>query len=78
MWIFYNINFLIMSDAGFTRDALPTATALEGVEAVKLNDLKHDFGVALTNRSGSFRIGVAWRTDHPAPVQFVLRFCRPF
>jgi hypothetical protein len=78
MWIFYNINILLTSDAGFTRDALPTATALEGVEAVKLNDLKHDFGVALTNRSGSFRIGVAWRTDHPAPVQFILRFCRPF
>ena len=77
-WIFHNINFLIMSDAGFTRMAVPTASALEGVESVKMNDFKHDIGVALTNRSGSFRIGVVWRTDHPAPAQLVLRFNRPF
>lgn len=78
MWIFNNVNILILSDAGLTRNVLPAASALEGVEAVKLNDFKHDFGVAISNRSGSFRIGVAWRTDHPAPVQFILRFCRPF
>ena len=78
MWIFQNVNILILSDAGFTRNALPTASALEGVEAVKLSDFKHDFGVAFSNRSGSFRIGVAWRTDHPAPAQFILRFNRPF
>ncbi|MGD1044903.1 MAG: hypothetical protein ABR936_06195 [Bacteroidota bacterium] len=78
MWIFQNINILILSDAGLTRDAVQAASALEGVEAVKWNDFKHDFGVALTNRSGSFRIGVAWRTDHPSPAQFILRFNRPF
>jgi hypothetical protein len=78
MWIFQNVNILILSDAGFTRNALPTASALGGVETVKLSDLKHDFGVAFSNRSGSFRIGVAWRTDHPAPAQFILRFNRPF
>jgi hypothetical protein len=78
MWIFHNVNILILSDAGFARIALPTASALEGVEAVKLNDFRHDFGVAFSNRSGSFRVGVAWRTDHPAPAQFILRFCRPF
>ena len=78
MWIFENVNILILSDAGFTRNALPSASALEGVEAVKLSDLKHDFGVAFSNRSGSFRIGIAWRTDHPAPAQFILRFNRPF
>ena len=78
MWIFQNVNILILSDAGFTRTALPTASALGGVEAVKLGDFKHDFGVAFSNRSGSFRIGVAWRTDHPAPAQFILRLNRPF
>lgn len=78
MWIFQNVNILILSDAGFTHNALPTASALGGVETVKLSDLKHDFGVAFSNRSGSFRIGVAWRTDHPAPAQFILRFNRPF
>jgi hypothetical protein len=78
MWIFQNVNILILSDAGFTRNASPTASVFEGVETVKLNDFKHDFGVAFSNRSGSFRIGVAWRTDHPAPAQFILRFNRPF
>ena len=78
MWIINNINILILSDAGLTWNALPSASALGGVEAVKLNDFEHDLGVAFSNRSGSFRIGVAWRTDHPAPGQFILRFCRPF
>jgi hypothetical protein len=78
MWIFHNVNIMILSDAGFTRQALPTASVFEGVETVKFNDFKHDVGVAFTNRSGSFRIGVAWRTDQPAPAQFILRFNRPF
>jgi len=78
LWIFHNINILLLSDAGITRVASSTASALEGVEAVKFNDFEHDYGVALSNRSGSFRIGVAWRTDHPSPAQFILRFNRPF
>jgi hypothetical protein len=78
MWIFHNINILLLTDAGLTREASSTASAMEGVEAVKLNDFAHDFGVAFSNRSGSFRIGVAWRTDHPSPAQFILRFNRPF
>ena len=78
MWIFHNINILLLSDAGLTRNALPTASALEGVEAVKFNDFEHDLGVAFSNRSGSFRIGLAWRTDHPSPAEFILRFNRPF
>jgi hypothetical protein len=78
LWIFHNINILLLSDAGIMRVASSTASALEGVEAVKFNDFEHDYGVALSNRSGSFRIGVAWRTDHPSPAQFILRFNRPF
>jgi hypothetical protein len=77
-WLFQHFNFLLTSDAGFTRWALPTASALEGFESVKWNDFKHSFGAALANRSGSFRIGLTWRTDHPAPAQFLLRFSRPF
>jgi hypothetical protein len=78
MWIFHSVNILFLSDAGLTRIAIPAATAFEGVETVKFNDFEHDFGIAFSNRSGSFRIGVAWRTDHPAPAQFILRFNRPF
>jgi hypothetical protein len=78
MWIFQHINILILTDAGLTRSAVATASLFEGLESVKFNDFEHDFGVAFSNRSGSFRIGIAWRTDHPAPAQYILRFSRPF
>jgi hypothetical protein len=54
------------------------SSALEGFENIKWNEFNHSFGLAFSNRSGSFRIGIAWRTDTPAPAQFVLRFNRPF
>jgi hypothetical protein len=78
MWIFHNVNILLLSDAGLTRWAPSAATALEGVREVKFNDFQNDIGVAFSNRSGSFRIGVAWRTDYPSPAHFILRFNRPF
>ena len=78
MWIFHSVNILLLSDAGLMRNAISSATAFEGVETVKFDDFRHDIGVAFSNRSGSFRIGLAWRTDHPSPAQFILRFNRPF
>ncbi len=77
-WLFRHFNFLLTSDAGFTRMVPSNASAMDGFENVKWNEFKHSFGVALATRSGSFRIGFAWRTDHPAPIQFLLRFSRPF
>jgi hypothetical protein len=77
-WIFQYVNIILTSDAGFTRSALPGAAATEGFGGIKLNEFQHDFGVALGSRTGSYRIGFAWRTDRPAPVQFLLRFSRPF
>jgi hypothetical protein len=72
------VNILLLSDAGITRWAPSTATAFEGVNAVKVNDFQNDIGFAFSNRSGSFRIGIAWRTDYPSPAHFILRFNRPF
>jgi hypothetical protein len=77
-WIFTHVNLLLTSDAGFTRMALSNASAFGGFDGVKLNTFMHNFGVAIANRTGSFRIGVAWRTDCCSPAQFILRFCRPF
>jgi len=77
-WFFRHFNFLLTSDAGFTRTVGSKASALDGFENVKWNEFKHNFGLAFANRSGSFRIGIAWRTDYPAPAQFILRFNRPF
>lgn len=70
-WIFQHVNIILTSDAGFVKDS-------SGFGGMKLSDFHHNFGVALGNRTGSYRIGFAWRTDRPAPAQFLLRFSRPF
>jgi len=70
-WIFQHVNIILTSDAGLVKDS-------SGFGGIKLSDFQHNFGVALGNRTGSYRIGLAWRTDQPAPVQFLLRFSRPF
>jgi hypothetical protein len=77
-WIFTHINLLLTSDAGFTRMASSKTSVFGGFEGVKLNTFMHNFGVAIANRTGSVRIGVAWRTDRCSPAQFILRFSRPF
>jgi hypothetical protein len=77
-WIFQHVNIILTSDAGFTRTARPCAGAAQAFGGMKLNEFQHNFGIALGNRTGSYRIGFAWRTDRPAPVQFLLRFNRPF
>jgi hypothetical protein len=77
-WIFQHVNIILTSDAGFTRSVLPGVAATEGFDGLSLNEFHHNFGVALGNQTGTCRIGLAWRTDRPAPVQFLLRFNRPF
>jgi hypothetical protein len=77
-WLLKHFNFILFSDAGFITDVATTASVTTGFNTMTWNDFKHDFGIAVGNRSGSFRIGVSWRTDHPEPAQFVLRMERPF
>lgn len=77
-WLLQHFNFILISDAGFTRSMGSNLSPLDGFDKITWNEFKHDFGVALGNRSGSFRIGVAWRTDTPKPAQFILRISRPF
>jgi hypothetical protein len=77
-WIFTHVNLLLTSDAGFTQMAQSKASAFSGFGSVKLNTFMHNFGVAVANRTGSIRIGIAWRTDRSYPTQFILRFSRPF
>jgi hypothetical protein len=76
-WIFQHVNLIFTSDAGFMRSVLPGTAALEGF-GLRLNEFHHNLGIALGNRTGLYRIGFAWRTDTSAPLQFILRFSRPF
>jgi hypothetical protein len=73
-----NINLLLLTDAGFTRNVSSHTSAVGGFGDMKWTEFRHDFGIAVSNRSGSVRLGFAWRTDCAAPVQLILRFSRPF
>ena len=77
-WLFRHVNFLFFSDAGLVRTVAQDARPTEGFEKITWGEFKNDIGVGFSNRSGSFRIGIAWRTDVKAPTRFVLRFNRPF
>ncbi len=77
-WLFRHFNFLLLSDAGFTRTVPTRLDPNEGFDRITWKEFRHDFGVALSNRTGSFRIGVTWRTDVAAPVRLILRINRPF
>lgn len=73
-----HFNFIFLADAGWIDTALPSTDWMEGFEKVRLSDFRSDLGVGISNRSGSFRAAVVWRTDVSAPARFIFRFDRPF
>jgi hypothetical protein len=77
-WFFRMFNFILFSDAGFTRTSLSSASAADGFGSITWKEFQQDFGVAVGDRNGSFRAGVAWRTDIKSKAEFILRFNRPF
>ena len=77
-WVFRHVNFILLSDAGLVRRMPPAASASEGFSGIHWNEFRHDFGFGVSNRSGSFRMGVTWRTDRSEPVRFLFRVYRPF
>ena len=77
-WFFRMFNFILFSDAGFTRTSPSSASAADGFGNITWEDFKQDFGVAVGDRDGSFRVGIAWRTDIKSKAQFILRFNKPF
>jgi hypothetical protein len=77
-WLFDHVNLLFFTDAGLIRTAETGSGPTDGFEKITWGEFRHDFGAGFSNRSGSFRVGVAWRTDVKAPARFILRFMRPF
>jgi hypothetical protein len=77
-WFLHHFNFILLTDAGFARPMAVNDSPFDGFSNITWGEFKHDFGVAIGNRAGSFRIGVAWRTDAAKPAQFILRITRPF
>jgi hypothetical protein len=77
-WIFDHVNLLFFTDAGMIRTSVAGSGPTEGFEKITWGEFRHDFGAGFSNRSGSFRVGIAWRTDVKAPARFIFRFMRPF
>ena len=77
-WLFRNVNLLVFTDAGFVRNALSGSGPTEGFEKITWGEFRNDVGAGFSNRSGSFRIGLAWRTDVKQPARLLFRFERPF
>ncbi len=77
-WVLRHVNFIVLSDAGLMRNVPRGSGWTDGFENIRLSEFKHDIGVGLSNRNGSFRIGFVWRTDINAPGKLFFRFKRPF
>ena len=72
------INFVVFSDAGLVRTMPASAQWTEGFDNTRLSDFRHDAGVGVGTRSGSFRIAFVWRTDRSEPARLIFRIARPF
>lgn len=77
-WLLRHIDLIFMADAGLVRSVAADEPAFQGFGGIRWKEFRSDLGVALANRSGSFRIGMIWRTDRAETAHFVLRFSRPF
>lgn len=77
-WLLRGINFIVLSDAGLVRAVPTTESWTSGFNGIKFTDFKHDVGVGISNRSGSFRLAYVWRTDRSEPARFIFRIARPF
>ncbi|HTP11981.1 MAG TPA: hypothetical protein VMM37_00050 [Bacteroidota bacterium] len=77
-WIFDHVNLLFFTDAGLIRTAVSGSGPTDGFEKITWGEFRHDFGAGFSNRTGSFRVGIAWRTDVKAPARLIFRFTRPF
>ena len=82
-------NIILFTDAGVTNTPQRVysygpdhgtliANFNDGFNELSSQSWKSDAGIAIGSAEGDFRIGMAWRLDHPSKANFVLRFSRPF
>lgn len=77
-WLMSGINFLVLGDAAVVRSEVPGTSWNEGFSGIRFSEFRHDVGVGVASRSGSFRLAYVWRTDQREPARFIFRFARPF
>jgi len=77
-WIMKHVNFLLLTDGGLVRSVAPATTELGGFGGATWKEFRHDLGVGISNRQGTVRFAVVWRTDRSEPATFTFRFGAPF
>ncbi|HTY36232.1 MAG TPA: hypothetical protein VMH23_03925 [Bacteroidota bacterium] len=77
-WLMRGLNFIVLTDAGLVRTVDDNALWTSGFSTIGFSDFRHDVGVGIGTRSGSFRLAYVWRTDRSEPPRFIFRFARPF
>ena len=77
-WFMSGFNFIVLADAGLVRDVSPNATWTDGFGGTKFSHFKHDVGLGISSRSGSFRLAFVWPTDHTEGSRLIFRITRPF
>lgn len=77
-WLMRGINLLVLTDAGLVRNVATDALWTDGFNGIKFSDFRHDVGLGVASRSGTFRLAFVWRTDRSEPARFIFRIARPF
>ncbi len=77
-WLMSGINFLVLGDAAVLRSEVSGTSWNKGFSGIRFSEFRHDVGVGVASRSGSFRLAYVWRTDQREPARFIFRFARPF
>jgi hypothetical protein len=77
-WLMSGINFLVLGDAAVLRSEVLGTSWNKGFSGIRFSEFRHDVGVGVASRSGSFRLAYVWRTDQREPARFIFRFARPF
>jgi hypothetical protein len=72
------INLVLVADAGLVRTASADASPFSGFGGITWSEFRSDLGFGISNRSGSCRLGMVWRTDRSEPATLLLRVEAPF
>jgi hypothetical protein len=75
----HNIYFIPFFDTGSAWFYQANKNWLSGFDLLQWEDMKLDVGLAISNRTGHFRINIAKRTDTSyKPIKITLRLAKPF
>lgn len=79
IWWLEHFNIILFADAGLAWNAEDKTSYQKSFEDLIWSDLKHNIGVAFTNREGDIRLNIAKRTDVGGqPVVVTFRLNRAF